>query len=105
MQERWVYLATNLLVDKNVEDALKLLERAAKAGYNGVALADSKFMRWDQLPLRDLATSAGVHQRSTAVPIPRGWRRQPGRCIMVPRRAPDRIWGQGRQPSNPSSFF
>jgi hypothetical protein len=30
LERRWVYLATNLLVDKNVEDALVLLDRAAK---------------------------------------------------------------------------
>ncbi|HAU36128.1 MAG TPA: hypothetical protein DCX07_00230 [Phycisphaerales bacterium] len=52
---RWMYLATNLLVDKNVEQAVRLLERAAAAGYNGVVLADSKFMRWDDLPDRYLA--------------------------------------------------
>jgi hypothetical protein len=50
LAHRWVYLGTNLLVDKNVEDNIKLLERAAKAGYNGVVLTDSKFMRWDDLP-------------------------------------------------------
>ena len=50
LEHRWVYLATNLLVDKNVENALKLLDRAAKAGYNGVVLNDSKFCRWDNLP-------------------------------------------------------
>ena len=49
-EHRWVYLATNLLVDKNVEDAMAIFSRAAKAGYNGVVLTDSKFMRWDQLP-------------------------------------------------------
>jgi hypothetical protein len=49
-EHRWVYLATNLLVDKNVDDALALLDRAAKAGYNGVVLTDSKFTRWDTLP-------------------------------------------------------
>ena len=47
---RWVYLATNLLVDKNVADDLAILERAAKAGYNGVVLTDSKFTRWDSMP-------------------------------------------------------
>ena len=52
LEHRWVYLATNLLVDKDVEDALALLERAGKAGYNGVVLTDSKFFRWDQLPER-----------------------------------------------------
>jgi hypothetical protein len=50
LRYRWVYLATNMLVDQNVEDALEILKRAAKAGYNGIVLTDSKFMRWDQLP-------------------------------------------------------
>lgn len=50
LAHRWVYLATNLLVDKNVDENVALLERAAKAGYNGVVITDSKFMRWDQLP-------------------------------------------------------
>ncbi len=55
LAHRWIYLQTNLLVDANVERHLKLFERAAKAGYNGVMLADSKFMRWDLLPERYLA--------------------------------------------------
>jgi hypothetical protein len=50
LEHRWVYLSTNLLVDKNVEDAVRILRRSAKAGYNGVVLTDSKFLRWDQLP-------------------------------------------------------
>ena len=49
---RWVYLASNFLVDKNVEEAVALVERSARAGYTGVVLADSKFMRWDELPQR-----------------------------------------------------
>lgn len=47
--KRWIYLATNLLVDKNVDDGLALIARAKKAAYNGVLLSDSKFMRWDKL--------------------------------------------------------
>jgi hypothetical protein len=62
LEHRWVYLGTNLLVDKNVEDAVALLERAAKAGYNGVVLTDSKFMRWDQLPKQYLANVRRVRQ-------------------------------------------
>jgi len=52
LSRRLVYVQTNLLVDKNVENAIGVLERAAKAGYNGVVIADSKFMRWDNLPER-----------------------------------------------------
>jgi hypothetical protein len=50
LEQRWVYLATNMLVDKHVEEALLIVKRAAKAGYNAVVLTDSKFMRWDRLP-------------------------------------------------------
>jgi len=52
LEDRCVYLPTNLLVDKNIDDGLAILRRASQAGYNGVVLADSKFMRWDQLPKR-----------------------------------------------------
>ena len=50
LKYRWVYVQTNLLVDKNVEDLLSICRRAARAGYNGIVLADTKFMRWDSLP-------------------------------------------------------
>jgi hypothetical protein len=52
LEHRWVYLSTNLLVDKNVDEGIDIVQRAAKAGYTGVVLTDSKFMRWDQLPDR-----------------------------------------------------
>jgi hypothetical protein len=48
----WFYFPTNLLVDANVDKGIELLNRAAKAGYNGVLLTDSKFTRWGQLPDR-----------------------------------------------------
>jgi hypothetical protein len=41
-----------MLVDENVEENLVLLRRAAEAGYTGVVLTDSKFIRWDGLPDR-----------------------------------------------------
>ena len=45
LPDRWVYLQTNLQVDKNAEDVEVLMRRAAKAGYNGFLLADSKFAK------------------------------------------------------------
>ena len=45
LTDRWVYLQTNLQVDKNVDDAEALFRRAAKAGYTGVLLADSKLAK------------------------------------------------------------
>jgi hypothetical protein len=62
LEHRWVYLATNLLVDMNIDDAIKLFDRAAKAGYNGIVLTDSKFMRWDDLPEHYLANVRRVRQ-------------------------------------------
>jgi hypothetical protein len=50
LSHRWLYAPTNLLVDANIQRNIVLYERAAKAGYNGIVLGDSKFMRWDILP-------------------------------------------------------
>jgi hypothetical protein len=47
LAHRWIYLPMNLMVDKNVAEGVALMERAAKAGYNGVVVGDNKFMRWD----------------------------------------------------------
>jgi hypothetical protein len=60
LAHRWVYLSTNMLVDQNVQDCVKLMERAAKAGYTGIVLTDSKFMRWDSLPKTYAANAAAV---------------------------------------------
>jgi hypothetical protein len=43
IKHRWVYVQTNLLIDKNADDLVALMDRSAKAGYNGVMLADYKF--------------------------------------------------------------
>ena len=50
LRERWIYSSTNLMVDKNIDSLEALFRRAAKAGYNGVLLADSKFGRLGQMP-------------------------------------------------------
>jgi hypothetical protein len=62
LKHRWIYLSTNLLVGENVERDLALLRRAANAGYTGVVLTDSKFMRWDGLPERYVHNVARVRQ-------------------------------------------
>lgn len=43
LPKRWVYYSVNLWVDKNLDTLEAVLRRAAKAGYNGVLVADSKF--------------------------------------------------------------
>lgn len=47
--ELWMYQQTNLLRDENIDAAEKLWERAAKAGYTHILLADSKFARLGDL--------------------------------------------------------
>lgn len=42
-EQRWFYAMHNLLVDKNVDDLIALIDRAGKSGYNGVVVADYKF--------------------------------------------------------------
>ena len=49
LAQRWIYYSSNLLVDKNIDDLEGVFQRAAKAGYNGVALSDSKFGRLDEM--------------------------------------------------------
>ena len=48
--QRWLYLQTNLQVAENAAQADALLRRAAKAGYNGVVLADYKLNILDRVP-------------------------------------------------------
>ncbi len=62
IKQLWFYLPTNLLVEKNVDSDIALLQRAAKAGYNGVLLTDSKFMRWDSLPAKYFENVRKVRQ-------------------------------------------
>jgi hypothetical protein len=52
LPQRWVYCSRNLWVDKNVDDIEALLRRAAKAGYTGVLLADSKFAKLGDMDAR-----------------------------------------------------
>lgn len=40
--DRWVYLMHNLQVDAQADEVVRLIDRAAKAGYTGVVLADFK---------------------------------------------------------------
>lgn len=50
---RWVYVPSNLYVDDNLPKIEALLDRAAKAGYNGVLFADFKTMTWWKLDSPD----------------------------------------------------
>jgi hypothetical protein len=50
LEQRWLYLQQNLQVTENVPKVELLLRRAAKAGYNGVVLADYKLNVLDRVP-------------------------------------------------------
>jgi hypothetical protein len=76
--QRWFYASHNLLVDKNANDLISLLERAGKAGYNGVVLADYKFSILERMPanyfrnaarVRKAAEEAGVEIVPAVFPI------------------------------------
>ena len=78
MPEKWVYLATNLLVEANVDNNITLLKRAKSAGYTGFVVADSKFTRWNQLPqrykdnakrFRETARSLGLQFVACVAPV------------------------------------
>jgi len=47
---RWVYLQQNLQVTENLPQIEAMLRRAARAGYNGVVLADYKLNILDRVP-------------------------------------------------------
>src|SRR5262245_1280430 len=49
-RDRWAYVMTNLQVEKQADDLVRLIERAAGAGYNGVVLADYKLNILDRVP-------------------------------------------------------
>lgn len=66
---RWVYVMTNLQVVKNADSVCELIDRAKKAGYNGLVLSDSKLQRLGEVPdfyfanarkVIDKARSAGI---------------------------------------------
>src|SRR5262245_22196501 len=47
---RWVWCMHNLQANQNADQVLDLIERAARAGYNGVVLADYKLNILDRVP-------------------------------------------------------
>ncbi|NOY82346.1 MAG: hypothetical protein GXP31_15205 [Kiritimatiellaeota bacterium] len=81
-QKRWVRVPLNMLVDRNAAMARDIVERAAKAGYNGVVYADTKLTTWwgpavgigekwkrNALAFRRLARERGMDFIVTAAPF------------------------------------
>ena len=46
---RWFYMQTNLAVATNADQVISVMERAKKAGYNGMVITDSKFSILDNV--------------------------------------------------------
>src|SRR3954452_23194396 len=49
-RDRWFYSMFNLQVEKNADELIRVIERAGKAGYTGVVLADYKLNILDRVP-------------------------------------------------------
>jgi len=47
LKHKWVYVSMNLITDRNIDRLEVLMERAKKAGYTGILLADGKFAKLD----------------------------------------------------------
>lgn len=59
---RWVWCMHNLQVKENADTVVRLIERAAKAGYTGVVLADYKFHVLNRVPGHYFDNVARVRQ-------------------------------------------
>jgi hypothetical protein len=68
-EQRWVYAMYNLQVDKNADTLVALLERAGKAGYNGLVLADYKLNILDRVPDHYFRNVARVRQAAAAARV------------------------------------
>ena len=80
LPQRLFYYQTNLLVDKNAAELEDLLGRAAKAGYTGVVLTDSKFGRLEDMGPEYFKNIARVKKAAAAAGLeiipgvfPLGW--------------------------------
>ncbi len=76
--QRWFYAMFNLQVEANADRLIELMNRASKAGYNGVVLADYKLNILDRVPdhyfrnvarVRDAAKRAGIAIIPAVFPI------------------------------------
>jgi hypothetical protein len=67
--QRWVYSMHNLLVDQQVDQVVRIIERAGKSGYNGIVLADYKFNILDRMPPNYFKNVARVHKAADAAGV------------------------------------
>src|SRR5262245_27910560 len=67
--QRWFYAAHNLQVEKNADALVTLIERAGKAGYNGVVLADYKFNILGRVPAHYFKNVARVKKAAAKAKV------------------------------------
>jgi hypothetical protein len=67
--DRWVYSMYNLQVEKSADEVVQLVDRAAKAGYTGVVLADYKLNILDRVPEGYFRNVARVKKAAEAANI------------------------------------
>lgn len=77
-KELWVYAPANLLVPKEIDHLIALMDRAAPAGYTRFLIADSKFSRLHEMDeryfknverLQKHANSLGIQIVATVCPV------------------------------------
>jgi hypothetical protein len=66
LQKRWLYISSNLYLDENLPKITGLLDRAAKAGYNGVLFSDANMLTWWKLeePGRWRSNAAALRRKT-----------------------------------------
>lgn len=67
--DRWLYCQFNLQVEKNADELVKLIDRAAKAGYTAVVLADYKLNILDRVPKHYFTNAERVKKAAAAAGV------------------------------------
>lgn len=67
--DRWVYASYNLQVEAHADELAKLIDRSAKAGYNGLVLADYKLNILDRVPQHYFRNLERVRKAADAAKI------------------------------------
>src|SRR5947209_4862063 len=66
LQWRWVYCSQNLQVNARADELVRIIERAGRAGYNGVVFADYKLNILDSVTDNYFANAARVRKAAEA---------------------------------------
>src|SRR5262245_285115 len=67
--DRWLYCQFNLQVEKNADEVVALIKRAAKAGYTAIVLADYKLNILERVPKHYFANAEKVKKAAAEAGI------------------------------------